>query len=169
MHRALAIHLSCKRFRNIYEKPLHETASHLSPAVQEGLILPVGNAYRLAELSPAVEMGIPTQFCFLHDRVQQASYALVAEENKRALHLRIGRLMEKNYTEEKKREQIFDLMNHLNFGAPLMVEEEEKFQTASLDLYAGRRAKISAAYEPAYKFLSAGINILPAKFLGQTL
>jgi predicted ATPase/class 3 adenylate cyclase/predicted metal-dependent HD superfamily phosphohydrolase len=143
---------------HIYEKPVHETATDLWPAVREGLIQPIGNTY-----IPAVqhdEAG-SIQYRFLHDRVQQASYALVKEENKRALHLRIGRLMQKNYTEEKKREQIFDLMNHLNFGAPLMEDEKEKTQTASLNLYAGKRAKVSAAYDPAFKFLQAGINILP--------
>ncbi len=147
---------------HIYEKSIRETAADLWPAIHEGLILPIGNAYRLAELLETTNEAAPIQYRFLHDRVQQASYALVKEENKRALHLRIGRLMEKNYTEEKKREQIFDLMNHLNFGASLMIDKKEKIQTATLDLYAGKRAKVSAAYEPAFKFLQSGINILPA-------
>ncbi len=145
----------------IYEKPMNETAADLWPAIHEGLIQPIGNTYRLADLLQTSDETEFIQYRFLHDRVQQASYALVKEENKKALHLRIGRLLQKSYSEDKKYEHIFDLMNHLNFGASLMEDEEEKFQTASLNLYAGKRAKGSAAYEPAYIFLNAGINVLP--------
>jgi PAS domain S-box-containing protein len=121
-----------------------ETRQALWEAVQEGVVLPLGEgSYR-----------------FLHDRVQQAAYSLIPEEQRPAVHLEIGRLLLAHSPGEKVEEKIFDLMNHLNLGAALISDQEEKIRTAELDLLAGRKAKASAGYGAAVAYFSAGMALL---------
>lgn len=145
----------------VYEKPLHLTAKDLRPAILEGLIVPVGNAYRVAEIPDAADSGTPVEYRFLHDRVQQAAYDLIPDSDKQALHLKIGRLMLGHFSEEEKRERLFEVANQFNAGIQLIEEEAERNQLATLNLMAGKRAKNSAAHEPAWKYLSTGTNLLP--------
>ena len=146
----------------IHGKSAPETAKDLWPAVREGLVVPIGNAYRIAEVQGSENEQQSVQYKFLHDRVQQAAYALVDAGEKEALHLHIARTLYKDLTEEERQEHVFDLMNHYNFGSRLLDTNDEKIRCAELNLFAGRKAKSSAAYEPSYKYLEAGINILPS-------
>jgi len=49
----------------------------------------------------------------------------------------------------------------LNIGAELLTSSESIYELAKLNLIAGKKAKASAAYEPALKYLTAAIEILP--------
>ena len=46
---------------------------------------------------------------FLHDRIQQAAYALIAKNQKQALHLQIGRLLLINTPSKALDEKVFDI------------------------------------------------------------
>ncbi|HVE08270.1 MAG TPA: AAA family ATPase, partial [Paraburkholderia sp.] len=97
---------------------------------------------------------------FLHDRIQQAAYSLIPEAQRDAVHLSIGRLLLASLTEDELAEHVFDVANQFNRGAGLLVERDEKAQVAALDLRAGHRAKLSAAYASACVYLSAGMALL---------
>jgi predicted ATPase/signal transduction histidine kinase len=150
----------------IYEKPLREAASDLSEAVREGLILPIDISYRLPrmgdlgnEMQVAVE-NLPVLYEFLHDRVQQAAYSLIPESHRKATHLKIGQLMLGHIAKEKLEEEIFVIANHLNFGIDLIDDQSQRYEFARLNLAAGRKAKAATAYEPALKYLAAGMEFL---------
>ncbi|MCC3424442.1 MAG: AAA family ATPase [Microcoleus sp. PH2017_01_SCD_O_A] len=164
----------------ISEQPLTSAATHLWEAVQSGLILPVNNAYKIPialaastgltdqisrdvtdELSlPVADAGSAT-YKFLHERVQQAAYALISESQKQEIHLKIGRFLLQNAHPEQLENHIFDLVNQLNAAQPIISSELEKLHLCKLNLMAGRKAKASAAYELAVKYLAAGIALLP--------
>jgi predicted ATPase/signal transduction histidine kinase len=98
-------------------------------------------------------------YAFLHDRVQEAAYTLIPDGERAATHLRIGRLLAERSAAEIE-ETLFEVVNHLNLGASLVVETEECVRVARLNLTAGKRAKTSTAYASALKYLASGFALL---------
>ena len=99
-------------------------------------------------------------YLFLHDRVQEAAYALIPEGERAVTHLAIGRLLASLTAPEELEEKIFDIVNQFNHGAALLIDRDEKRQVATLDLRAGRKAKASTAYASACEYFSAGMALL---------
>jgi predicted ATPase/signal transduction histidine kinase/tRNA A-37 threonylcarbamoyl transferase component Bud32 len=155
-----------------------DTAQALWAALQEGLILPTGEAYKFIEDFRVAEQLVATpdggtglegvialdswqvSYRFLHDRVQQAAYSLIPEERRPGVHLRIGQLMLSALKSEARNEQLFAIAGHLNRGAPLLGSQRERDELAELNLEAGRKAKASAAHAAAREFLLTGIALL---------
>ena len=72
-------------------------------------------------------------YTFLHDRVQEAAYALIPEGERPAAHLRIGRLLVgAGRRRRSSRRRIFDIVNQFNRGAELITAPEEREQVAAL-------------------------------------
>jgi PAS domain S-box-containing protein len=99
-------------------------------------------------------------YAFLHDRVQEAAYALIPERERAMAHLAIGRVLASRTAPEELEEKIFEIVNQLNRGAALLIDRNEKTQVATLDLRAGRKAKAAAAYASANVYLAAGMALL---------
>ena len=104
---------------------------------------------------------------FLHDRVQEAVYALVPESERSHEHLRIGRLLVAHTPPEKREETIFEIVNQLNRGATLMTSPDEREQLSQLNLIAGKRAKASAAYAAALELISSRVPSCCRTMLGR--
>src|SRR5712675_1889813 len=122
-----------------------EEAIHaaLREAVHAGLVVHQGGAYK-----------------FLHDRIQQAAYSLIPDEQRANVHLRIGRALLASMTVDELAEHLFDVANQFSRGSARLVDREEKAQVAAIDLRAGRKAKASAAYASACAYLAAGTALL---------
>ena len=142
--------------RAVYRTP-RETARELGEVLATGLILPVNEAYKFVEY----EEDYRASYRFLHDRVQQAAYSLLESEDRRGIHLAIGRLLLDKIPGEERDDNIFDIVAQFNQGAALIESEGEKYTLANLNLQAGKKAKTSAAYSPAYLYFQAGIKTLP--------
>ncbi|MEM8566374.1 MAG: ATP-binding sensor histidine kinase [Bacteroidota bacterium] len=100
------------------------------------------------------------EFRFIHDRIQQAVYSLIPDEEKSAFHYRIGSLLRKRASEEQLDSQLFEIVNQLNQGLELIDSEEEKELIADLNLRAGIKAKDSSAFEPSLAYFETGIGLL---------
>ncbi|MFN6462970.1 MAG: AAA family ATPase [Nostoc sp. DedVER02] len=146
--------LSC-----VNKKSQHDTALDIWEALQAGLIIPLSDSYKLPHLLDDVEI-FAIDYKFLHDRVQQAAYGLIPDEEKKEIHLNIGRLLLNNIDQSLLEERIFDVVNQLNIGIELINFPEEKYRIAELNLISGCKAKDSAAYESAVKFLRQGLSLL---------
>jgi PAS domain S-box-containing protein len=96
---------------------------------------------------------------FLHDRIQEAAYALIPESERATAHVRIGRVLVARMTDGLA-EHLFDVANQFNRGAALVIDRDEKARVASIDLRAGRKAKASAAYASARAYFAAGMALL---------
>lgn len=152
----------------VYQKSPGETAADLWKALQSGLVLPISEVYKFFQEDrdePAIInngkiTNYQLSYKFLHDRVQQAAYTLIPADEKKVTHLKIGRLLLKNAKESELEEKVFDIVNQLNIGCDSIADELEKNQLAKLNLIAGRKAKLSTAYQPAIGYLNVGLKIL---------
>ena len=97
---------------------------------------------------------------FIHDRVQEAAYSLIPVESRAETHLRIGRLLVSHTPPEKREEDIFEIVNHLNRGIALITSREDREQLAELNLIAGKCAKTTAAYASAFTYFTTGLGLL---------
>jgi len=131
----------------------------LMPAIQEGLVLPLSGLESLSDEMLDTQASKCT-FQFLHDRVQQAASALIDDDQKKAVHLQIGRLLLANTPETQRADKIFELVDHLNIGYERVTDEAETLEIAQLNLIAGQKAKAAAAYEAALKYLNVGLRLL---------
>jgi PAS domain S-box-containing protein len=100
-------------------------------------------------------------YTFLHDRVQEAAYSLIPEGARAEAHLRIGRLLTTRMASKESERAIFEIVNQLNRGRPLITSQDEREKLAELNLTAGRRAKASSAYASALNYLTVGAALLP--------
>nr|WP_228060742.1 ATP-binding protein [Coleofasciculus sp. LEGE 07092] len=120
-------------------------------AIHSGLILPV------SEFNTEL---LIQDYKFLHDRVQQAAYALIDEAQKQVVHLQIGRLLLQNTQPEVLSEEIFKIIDHLNLGVELVTHQPELDEIAKLNLMAGEKAKAATAYGAAVDYFNMGIKLL---------
>jgi PAS domain S-box-containing protein len=98
---------------------------------------------------------------FVHDRMQEAAYALIPIASRAEAHLTIGRLLVARTPPERRDEAVFEIVNQFNRGAPLIASRDEREQLAELNLAAGKRAKTSSAYASALVYITAGAALLP--------
>lgn len=154
-----------KTLATIGEKSPVSTAEDLWPVAQAGLIQPVGEwnlDHIRSGFSDHVKVEVPNPvYRFLHDRVQQAAYALIPVDQRQTTHLKIGRLLFQSTEPDELEEKVFELANHFNTGVALITDLAEQMQLAELNLLAGKKAKSAAAHEAALNYLSAGIQLLP--------
>ena len=147
----------------VNEKSPSETAIELYWALQTGLIIPLSESYKIPLVFDLEKSKIySVAYKFLHDRVQQAAYFLIPESQKQATHLKIGLLLLQNAPGEEIEANIFDIVNQLNLGIDILTQQSEKDELARLNLIAGRKAKAASAYEQAFKYLNAGLELLSA-------
>ncbi|GGA16304.1 hypothetical protein CYANOKiyG1_30500 [Okeania sp. KiyG1] len=141
-----------------------ETATYLWKALQEGLILPTGNIYKFyigQENQTFTQTNSQTvRYKFLHDRVQQAAYFLIPEEEKKTTHYQIGQQLLKKTSESQKAERIFEIVNQLNHGVALITQQTEKDELAKLNSIACRKARSATAYQAGREYANTGLSLL---------
>ncbi|GFE67774.1 AAA family ATPase [Chroococcus sp. FPU101] len=145
----------------VAQKSKKEIVNNLLEAIQEGLIIPLGNDYKYLTLD--FHEPLKVTYKFIHDRVQQAAYSLLSPRQKQENHLQVGELILKYSSVDEREEKIFDIVNHLNFSLPLITAHEQLEEIAQLNLMAGRKAKKSAAYDASFRYLKQGLELLPAE------
>ncbi|MGL5192532.1 MAG: ATP-binding protein, partial [Chroococcales cyanobacterium] len=97
---------------------------------------------------------------FVHDRIQQAAYFLIPDAERTRVHRDIGQILLENTPSSRREEKLFDMVNQFNFALELITASRQKYEWAELNLMAGEKAKLSAAYQPALTYLKVGIDLL---------
>ncbi|MDY6804703.1 MAG: AAA family ATPase [Cyanobacteriota bacterium] len=141
-----------------------DVANCLWFSLQGGFVLPLSDTYKFfqgtkQEEETSVE-NISVGYKFLHDRVQQAAYSLIPDEQKKATHLRIGRQLWENLSESEREQQLFSIVNHFNAGGDLIWDRRERDRAARLNLLGSQKAKASVAYEACRRYCYAGQQFL---------
>ena len=98
---------------------------------------------------------------FAHDKVREAIYSLMSYEEKIQTHHLIGNWWLKNTPQRILDENIFQIIAQLNLGKSLLRTLKERLTLIYLNLRAGKKAKISTAYEGALNFLQEAVMLLP--------
>ncbi|MFH1530852.1 MAG: protein kinase [Pseudomonadota bacterium] len=145
-----------------------EVMGHLKAAVNEGLIVLLGDAYKYLELDEGTLGGglldavllRSVRYKFAHDRIQQAAYSLIPEGVRTTLHRQIGQIFLRETPSSEREQRIFDIVNQLNNSVELIDGPEDREELARLNLLAGQKAKVSAAYSSAYRYLRTGLDLL---------
>ncbi len=145
----------------VHQASTQATATNLWDALQAGLVVPLSEAYQVPEMVEDCEDLVIT-YKFLHDRVQQAAYSLIPENQKQQVHLKVGRSLLENTPLEEREDRLFDIVNALNLGADLLHgDRPQQLELARLNFQAARKAKASAAYAAALTYLRQGRALLP--------
>ncbi len=149
------------------------TAQALISTLESNVCLPLGDGYRytlVEEFFTVLTQQSETEkqlflskcrYRFSHSRIQQAAYSLLSATEQQVIHYRLGNLLLETYsTADSVEERLFEIANHLNQGVSLVQFFLEKVQLASLNLRAGRKAKMTMAYATATKYLNTGLSLL---------
>jgi predicted ATPase/signal transduction histidine kinase len=140
-----------------------ESAGALMAAIQEGYLLPAAEP-EVTGLELHEPQLLIRDYRFVHDRVQQAAYALIPADQRAAIHLQIGGLLLTRLRAEKREERLFELVDQLNLGRSLLDTSSDNplvtsVELARLNLAAGIRAKEAAAYAAAARYLAIGLQL----------
>ncbi|HEU4586697.1 MAG TPA: serine/threonine-protein kinase PknK, partial [Gemmatimonadaceae bacterium] len=124
----------------------------------------VSYADLMATLHSAVEAGLIAHeggsFAFVHDRVQEAAYAMIPQQERPEVHLRLGRALLSLTPAAELEERVFEIVNQFDRGAPAIDTPAERQMVAELNLVAARRAMASSAHASAQLFLAVGSELM---------
>jgi predicted ATPase/signal transduction histidine kinase len=121
-----------------------DTHAAFRDAVRAGLVLRTDGSYR-----------------FLHDRVQEAAYSLIPEDERAATHLQLGRALLAHLPVDERAERVFDLVSQLDRGVALITDPAEKTSLCRFNVLAGKKAKAAIAYATARGYLAQAAALLP--------
>ncbi len=144
-------------------------ADSLWPAVQEGLIFPIGDSYKFvrdggdrsdggAYVPPANFLGV--SYRFAHDRVQQAAYLREPEEERAETHHAIARALLGDGVDIDRGQRLFDVAGQYSLCAGTIRNERERRDVLRLHLLAGKRAKASSAYAASLNYVTQGLALI---------
>ncbi|MEN6438126.1 MAG: AAA family ATPase [Syntrophobacter sp.] len=133
-------------------------SSDLMDVIAEGFVFPLRNTH-----GDTACAGLTADYRFSHDRVQQAAYCLIPEEQRLRMHLDVGRKLLVSTLKEELPRRILDIVNHLDMAVELIDSQTERDELAGLNLAAARKAMSSSAYEAALRYLKTGIALLGAE------
>jgi len=140
----------------VCQKSKTEIASDLWEILESYMIFPISDSYKyLTDLDES-----NMTYKFSHDRIQQAAYSLISDKEKKEFHWKIGKLLVKRLSKEEQLDQIFDVVNHLNFSKELINKETEFVELAYFNLIASQKSKKSIAYASAFNYIKTSIQLL---------
>ena len=138
-------------------------AADLLPALQAQLLVPASSLYRYAaqtqeEQPPehALDLARQARYSFAHDRVQEAAYQRVGDQERLQLRLKIGRLLCLGLAPD---DWPFHVVNHLNAALPLITALDERADLARANAQASQQAMRSAAFELAADYADAAVRL----------
>ena len=139
-----------------------EAAKKLWPALSENLVTPLSGNYKLIMVDSdyAESDRQVISYKFMHDRIQQAADGMLTSEQRKATHLKLGKLMLIKLSDEELDAKIFSVVNHFNASLDLITDPEEQFKIVKLNIKAGNKARISIAYKEAANYFEHAIRLL---------
>ena len=156
---------------------LRQTVLALQVAVQEELIRPLDESYRLLQWSgedegeqaaDGVSGATGVVYRFFHDRIQEAAYSQLSDLQRQETHWQAGMILRHAGSAEDREKRLFEIVNHLNLGYaacgnlshPASGSGVNAADLAALNLQAGKKAQASAAHAAALNHLRQGLALI---------
>ncbi|MBU1195527.1 MAG: diguanylate cyclase [Proteobacteria bacterium] len=127
----------------LQKRPVGDILEDLKEAIQEGLI-----------------DGTDKLYFYQHDRIQEAAYSLLLDDEKSRIHYRIGQKIIGDMKGKPLNGKLFYVADQLNAGVQWVSNSQEKEQLVLYNFKAGAKAKASAAYATALKYYQTGLELL---------
>lgn len=149
------------------EKSHNQVLEGLQKALKEGFITynESTNEYlwktRDENVSKAGPNALVEPLRFAHNKVQQACYTLIKDDERKLMHFKIAHLLYGEKEEKVNEDQIFDVVYHLNQAQDIIKDPEERLRVARLNNAASKKAIKSVAYGAALDYLNIGLPMLP--------
>ena len=134
------------------KQPAGALIDYLQPAVELGILL--RNSYAGIELADS-------SYEFTHDKVAEAVFSLLSEDEKTQAHLKAGRALLEARSSALDDHELFAAVDHLNHAVDLIDEPEQRLLLAEYNLKAAMRARASVAFQAALWYSEMGIKLLP--------
>lgn len=122
----------------------------LNNVLKEGFIIKVGS----------------DKMSFSHDKIQQSFYSLMTENERKYIHLKIGKrfLDEDNICNDS--DMLFHMVKHLNKCIDL-IEDDFVVKLIDFNIKAAIKSKKSTAYEASYTYLKSAISMIKEEYWGK--
>lgn len=135
------------------------TYRNLIPSLKQGFILAESELLPLED-----EAGDPTPayvaYRFHHDRIQQAAYALIADDQKAQFHLQIAQKWYQHMSESERNQHVFELADHFGKGALLVQSGPWRLTAIQLNLDAAVKAREATAYASELQYLQTAMALI---------
>ena len=116
-------------------------------------------------LQPVVDAGLlvrePAGYTFLHDRVLESAYSLIAVEERPRTHARIAGIMIEHWGGQLG-EHAFEICNQIERAAGHDLSSVERVAFVEALVVAGRRAKRTAAIAQATRYVAVAVRLMEA-------
>lgn len=139
-----------------------QVAEGLLPAVDAGLLRPIGDALDTLHAIAQVQVPAGTSelvdcaLHFSHDRVQHAACAHLSAQELPRVRLQLARRL------YERAVATVEIVDQYNEALHLLSEPDERLRVAQLNLEAARAASESASFDTAHRYFRAGVHLLPA-------
>eukprot|EP00804_Cyclotella_cryptica_P024015 CCRYP_020056-RA/>CCRYP_020056-RA protein AED:0.21 eAED:0.21 QI:0/1/0.88/1/0.37/0.33/9/2200/1156 len=104
------------------------------------------------------------KYCFCHDRIQEAAYSMIEEEDRCLHHMNYGLSLMNRSMRGDEASLLFTAVTQLNLGGPSAVQHAENYQQiANCNLIAGKKAMEMSDFSLAFSFFDHGMTFLRKK------
>ncbi|QSQ22001.1 AAA family ATPase [Pyxidicoccus parkwayensis] len=145
-----------------------DTEGNVAPALwsvlREGLLVPEREGTRATRADGMLAGEPPLQeavYRFAHDRVRQAAYSLLSEDEREHVHHEAARQLLRGARGDTLDERLFAVVDHLHLGRVRPGGEVEGLEVVELHLRAGLKAKATSAFGAALVYFQRGVALLP--------
>ena len=147
----------------VLDKTPGEVGEVLHEAIEEGLIIPIGDNYRLVELDMPVDSSQEkVEFRFAHDRILQAASDLLESDRRKKVRKQVAHILLDRHRHNLG-DIVFAVVNHLNHSSDLINNDDERLEFIKLNLMAAKKAKTSSAYALAHEYLSHSYTLIKSE------
>lgn len=135
-------------------QPVEDVAGAMWAALDLRLLDAVDSRGR--RLTEVIDRSV--HYRFSHDRVAEAARSGLSEENRREVHLRIGRVL------AERDDRMFDAARHLGIGGLALDDDDpDRVEFAEVQLRAAEAARRRASFPLALGYGRAGLALLGAR------